>query len=456
MMKALSSLLMTGLFLLFSLGSTQRVWAEVAEGERLKREAYHELDLGIKQFKSGDLKKGIYHYERAYRLVPNDKTLFTIAKAYSKLKGVCHKSLQAWDRLRLRCVSCSLKAEVAQGYQEAQATCNVKLSLNTPAPGVQVLINSENYGVTPLAVYLPASTYQIELQSKEGEVLFTSKVELKEKSARRTLDFVDLKGRLTLKGRASSAKKTARRNKKTARQKASARKQVASAKGSKGSSKTSAARLNKGAQADKTDDLSAATASAQAGAIKTEQHQMDLKSGSERAQSVVVNASLQCQTKSKFGGYLPYPDCNGATLKAEDRFRVVLSSPNNAFIYLFLTNDHGDRVMLFPDPGIDNHVKQGVEYVIPGQDWYELDENGGVQEQIRLIASLQPIPALEQSRGIDMNTKAIEMMKKMSFRGVRKTRLPAKLSQRLKELDTVMNVTGDEKTASVSFEIEHE
>ena len=111
--------------------------------------------------------------------------------------------------------------------------------------------------------------------------------------------------------------------------------------------------------------------------------------------------------------------------------------------------------MLFPDVGVNNQLKANVEYVIPGEDWYELDENGGVKENIRLIAARDPIVPLEEARGLELNIKAMEMLKKMSFRGVRKTHKPAKMSVRLQYLDTVINSTGNEDSASISFEIDH-
>ena len=152
---------------------------------------------------------------------------------------------------------------------------------------------------------------------------------------------------------------------------------------------------------------------------------------------------------------MPYPDCNGASLKEGDRFRVILSAPRGAYVYLFLNNSHGDRVMLFPDPNSDNHMRPGVEYVIPGSDWFVLDENGGTTENIKVIAAKKPIPALEQARGIDLNTKALALIQKMSFRGVRKTVKPAKMSERLKQLDTVISSEGSEDVASASFNIVH-
>ena len=167
-----------------------------------------------------------------------------------------------------------------------------------------------------------------------------------------------------------------------------------------------------------------------------------------------INASLQCEFQSS-EGYMPYPDCNGASLKEGDRFRVILSAPRGAYVYLFLNNSHGDRVMLFPDQSSNNLMRPGVEYVIPGSDWYVLDENGGTTENIKVIASKKPIPALEQARGMDLNTKALALIQKMSFRGVRKTVKPAKMSVRLKQLDTVISSEGSEDVASASFNIVH-
>jgi hypothetical protein len=89
---------------------------------------------------------------------------------------------------------------------------------------------------------------------------------------------------------------------------------------------------------------------------------------------IQVQATLDCQYKDKYHRYHDYREYDGATLSEGDRFRVIFSALQNAYVYVFLTNDHGDKTMLFPDRGVDNYVKAKSEYVIPGNDWYELDD----------------------------------------------------------------------------------
>jgi hypothetical protein len=454
------------------------------DNEAVRQEAHFALEKGLKAFKAKKLRKGIFHYERAYRLIPDNHTLFTIASAYQKLPNACQKSLQSWERLMMRCKGCDLKPKIRSGYLATQKKCNVKLSVATPENGIQVIINDELYGQAPISVLLPASRYQLELQ-KGSKVLYKGKVRLKENSGRKNLQFTQGEKGYQLGNSAKKSKeKLLSRRKSKANKKATKAKKTKVALKSKSSKKKAKSKNthvastsnlknskpntspNKSTKVTKeeppTEIASAPKGSTSAGKntnkvdqkkIDKEDHQMELKSSSK---AIVINASLQCQFKSKqTNQYLLYPDCNGAALKEGDRFRVILSSPDESYVYMFLSNDNGDRVMLFPDPGVVNKLQGNIEYVIPGEDWYELDENGGVKEQIRLIASRDPITALEESRGLSLNTKALQTIKEMSFRGVRKTRRPARASVRLQQLDTIINSTGNDLSASVSFEIDH-
>ena len=130
-------------------------YSELNQKEKLKRAAHQELEKGLKAFKSKNLRQGIQHYERAYRLAPDHQTLFTIAHAYGRLPNSCEKALQSWERLVMRCQGCDLKSKIQEGYRASQAKCNVKLRLTTPMPGAEVSINDESYGETPLSILLP-------------------------------------------------------------------------------------------------------------------------------------------------------------------------------------------------------------------------------------------------------------------------------------------------------------
>jgi chemotaxis protein histidine kinase CheA len=476
-------------------------WAQPLDKESLKREAHSALEQGLKAFKSKDLAKGIFHYERAYRLIPDQHTLYTIANAYQRLPNSCQKALQSWERLVMRCQSCDLKSKIKQGYKAVQKQCNVKLSISTPKSGLEVIINQELYGQTPLSVLLPANRYKLELHNG-NDVLYKGKIKLAENSRNKKIVFEkgdkgyqiadpsrksekiavalaetpqvekpkeksknqlkeDSKNKAKKAVKAQPKAKSKKKPSKVAKKSQKSQKTKPSILArSKKKAKTKSTKVKKKSKPTKVAKKEKAAPKSQKEKVEEskekvakDHHKMELKSS---AKAVVVNASLQCQFRSKESQqYLPYPDCNGAALKEGDRFRVILSSPDDSYVYLFLSNDNGDRVMLFPDPGIVNKLRGSVEYVIPGEDWYELDENGGVKEQIRLIASRTPIAALEEARGLELNTKALQTIKKMSFRGVRKTRKPARASVRLQQLDTIVNSTGNDLSASISFEIDH-
>ena len=416
------------------------VWGDISSEERLKRETHLELENGRKAFKAKDFKSGIMHYQRAYRMIPDQQVLYTIASAYMKLPNSCPKALQVWERLFMRCQGCSLKAKIKQGYQSVQSKCNVKLKLSSDIPKVKAFINDENYGSLPLITVLPAKKYAIDLVDDLNRH-YKKTVVLKEGSKVKELVINKPKpkskvkiSKTKTKRSKSIAKKRKKKNLKT--------KKIASVKQAKRTQK----------QSKDTQHPSKVTAKLGTENEPSKEHELEIK---RNKNAVVLNASLQCQFKDSTGRYQPYPDCNGATLTEGDRFRVILSSKKDAYVYLFHSNDKGERAMLFPDPGINNHLRGSVEYVIPAEDWYELDENGGVKEQVRVIASHSPIPALEEARGLELHPKALLAISKMSFRGIRKTKKPAKMSVRLKQLDTVVNSTGNADSASISFGIEH-
>ena len=411
--------------------------AKLSQKEKQQRAAHHEIELGLQAFKSKNLKQGIMHYERAYRLAPDHQVLYTIAKAYDKLSGRCRESLRTWERLILRCEGCSIANKVKQGAQSARQRCNVKVSITSPKSSVSVYLNNDNYGYAPITTQMPAGTHQVELV-KEGVSLYTGKLTLNSGAKKKIINFLEEGDRLILTkdAKVENLKKTPSVKKRRKKSKKKAKR----------------ARHSRAKKKNKTRyPVAKKQDTPKKSVIAPEDHQMRLR---KTINKQTINASLQCEFQSS-EGYMPYPDCNGASLKEGDRFRVILSAPNGAYVYLFLSNSHGDRVMLFPDPGSDNRMRAGSEYVIPGNDWYTLDENGGTTENIKVIASKTRIPVLEKSRGIELNTNAIATIQKMSFRGVRKTVKPAEMSLRLKKLDTVITSEGSEDVASASFNIVH-
>ena len=411
--------------------------AELSQKEKQQRAAHHEIELGIQAFKGKNLKQGIMHYERAYRLAPDHQVLYTIAKAYDKISGKCRESLRTWERLILRGESCAIINKVKEGSQNTRKRCNVKVSIHSPKMGVSIYLDHDNYGYAPITTQLPAGKHQLELV-KDGVSLYAGKLKLTPGSGEKSINFLEDGDRLVL-------TKNSRSNKPKNRSKT---------RSSKHKKKSKRARYSKSKKRKKKKAkhiVAAKHTTPKQSGIAPKDHQMKLRKTDNKQQ---INASLQCEFQSS-EGYMPYPDCNGASLKEGDRFRVILSAPHGAYVYLFLSNSHGDRVMLFPDPSSDNRMRAGAEYVIPGDDWYTLDENGGTTENIKVIAAKKRIPTLEKARGIELNTKALATIQKMSFRGVRKTVKPAKMSLRLKQLDTVISSEGSEDVASASFNIVH-
>ena len=147
------------------------VFAELSQKEKQQRAAHHEIELGLQAFKSKNLKQGNIHYERAYRLAPDHNVLYTIAKAYDKQPGKCKASLRTWERLMLRCDGCSIAAKVKAGAQKSRQRCNVKVSIKTSMPQVNIYLDGDNYGTSPITTQLPAISHKLEL-IKDGKRLY--------------------------------------------------------------------------------------------------------------------------------------------------------------------------------------------------------------------------------------------------------------------------------------------
>lgn len=123
------------------------------------------------------------------------------------------------------------------------------------------------------------------------------------------------------------------------------------------------------------------------------------------APEVELTAYLLCQRKVG-QGWEDIPSCDGAELKEGDRVRFGFKTDQAARIYILAHNSTGQFQMLFPDPGIDNESVPGADTFIPGDDWFVLDEVGGVTEIVQIVASLDKLAELEALRGKDFPPQA--------------------------------------------------
>lgn len=122
---------------------------------------------------------------------------------------------------------------------------------------------------------------------------------------------------------------------------------------------------------------------------------------------VGLTAFVLCRRKLPDGRFEDLPNCTEATLAPGDRLKFALEVDRAAHLYVLNSNSRGQFQTLFPDPGVDNELAPGARVLLPpGEDWLEIDDVGPVTEQLRVIASIDKLPALEVLRGLDVPARA--------------------------------------------------
>jgi hypothetical protein len=116
-------------------------------------------------------------------------------------------------------------------------------------------------------------------------------------------------------------------------------------------------------------------------------------------QNITLTAYLICQRKVGTRKFVDVSECTEATLKEGDRIKIGFRSDRDARFYVFNYNDTGLFQMIFPDRGIANELEAGRDYILPPDDWLELDDQKNVTERLQVVASLEKIQQLEDLRG---------------------------------------------------------
>jgi len=449
--------------------------------------AYQALEEAERLKASGEWKRAILHYERAYRGLQERSILKRIATLSRQAPLSCERQLQLWRALGERCSSGGCP-EIWRVTEELNATverCEVRLDLRLPperslrhngasqvdhTPPVKVALDDELRGELPLSTLTSAGRHTVAL-FQGGQKIYEGELTLQEAKPIQTLLLKGTPGALTLgppqalsspphakTGRQTQRQTQRQRRSKRPRSERSRPKRLRS-RGRRASdplsvseakTPTSSPTPAQGAVGQKlvkrgTTTLSGVSADGDARApMNPARSRPPLK----------LEAALQCQYEFR-GSRALYPDCDGASLKSGDQLRLILKSSENVYLYLFLHNDNGELAVLFPVPGVSNLAKAGVEYVLPGEGWYELDDRGGVTERLQLVASRVRVHAFERARGLKLSPQLLDQLKQTALRGVVKRGPPAQLSERLQEADRVLTTLGDAQVASVRFSIDH-
>ncbi len=142
-------------------------------------------------------------------------------------------------------------------------------------------------------------------------------------------------------------------------------------------------------------------------------------------QKINLEAELTCERQTQPGVYSPVASCNGATLRQGDRFKVSVSTTQDANLYFFLSNSTGQFQMFFPTKDTSNRTRGGARYKLPQDNpndpdraWLYLDDVTNVIENIMIVAASAPIQELEEHRDInDPGGKGVFTQKAQGIRG---------------------------------------
>ncbi|MCI0623120.1 MAG: DUF4384 domain-containing protein [Acidobacteria bacterium] len=107
----------------------------------------------------------------------------------------------------------------------------------------------------------------------------------------------------------------------------------------------------------------------------------------------------------KYRILLRSPDCDirevdpSYTFHSGDKVRLQIESNVDGYLYVLQKGSTGRDQMLFPDPKInggDNKITRGIQYSVPGNQWYAFDNNPGI-ERLTVVVSRTPMKSVQQA-----------------------------------------------------------
>jgi tetratricopeptide (TPR) repeat protein len=116
------------------------------------REASEHYEAGLELYADGEFKRAAIEFDRAYELVPNYRALYNIGQVRIQLHDYARamKALQAYLKEGGEKIDADRKKTVHDDL-EMLATRTATLGIETNEPGVEVLVDGEPAGVTPMA-----------------------------------------------------------------------------------------------------------------------------------------------------------------------------------------------------------------------------------------------------------------------------------------------------------------
>lgn len=109
---------------------------------------------------------------------------------------------------------------------------------------------------------------------------------------------------------------------------------------------------------------------------------------------IMVNFVGQRETGTN--SWQPVDIREGATLRSNDNFKILVRTSRECYLYLINFDSTGKANLLFPGmAGSNNRVASGRDYQIPdGDNWLFLDNNTGT-EAFYVIADVRPMSDLQ-------------------------------------------------------------
>jgi hypothetical protein len=160
-------------------------------------------------------------------------------------------------------------------------------------------------------------------------------------------------------------------------------------------------------------------------------------------------ADLRCEYLNRFKRYIPLERCDHARMKLFDRFYLALQPSKDLYVYVIMSNDHGQWQLIYPVPGEDNLLKAGRVHSIPQGEWVLFDQLKDITDRVTLLASPTPLSALELHRGeLNQSALPVEVMRYfvpmgknfMGARSVQKLRSDVQSAQRSRALHITFEV----------------
>jgi len=118
---------------------------------------------------------------------------------------------------------------------------------------------------------------------------------------------------------------------------------------------------------------------------------------------------------------------SGDVLHSGDEFKINFEAGQDCYLYILYYDSTGQAGVLFPNPKIalDNNIKGGVKYALPGEGLrFYLDENVGT-EQVYFVASIEPmnditklLADMERTGGADRQRIGSRLRSAMGYRGI--------------------------------------